>query len=393
MPPWLLAAGLVVVAGLIVGGIALSWALGQHGTPGGPAQAVVLTASPTASPTAPAQSPTNTPTLAVPTNAPQPPPKTAASGVKRVGMVLDIAGVGDKGFNQSAYQGMLRAAKEYDLESAVLEPKQPGDYAKSIEQFAGQGYDMIVTIGFALGDSTKQTAQAHPGVKFASVDMSYDPAMPNVMGLVFREDQAGFMAGALAGMMTKSKTVGIVAGMEIPPVKRFRNGYENGVHYVCPECRVVGEYIDSFTDPARGEKAAQQQIADKADVIFGAGGLTGQAGILAAAQRGVWVIGVDTDQYLTIFREGQERGADKILSSAVKRTDVAAYHAVKAAYEGSFKGGTFMLDAAADAVGLAPFHDAEKAIPPEVKLKLGEIFQMLASGKLDTGVDPATGDR
>jgi len=191
--------------------------------------------------------------------------------------------------------------------------------------------------------------------------------MPNVMGLIFREDQAGFMAGALAGMMTESKTVGIVAGMEIPPVKRFRNGYENGVHYVCPECRVVGEYIDSFTDPVRGEKAAQRQMADKADVIFGAGGPTSQGAILAAARQGTWVIGVDTDQYRTVFREGQEKGADKILSSAIKRTDVAAYRVIRAAYEGSFKGGTLMLDAAADGVGLAPFHDAEKAVPPKVK--------------------------
>jgi branched-chain amino acid transport system substrate-binding protein len=388
VPIWILAAGLIVLIGLIAGGIALSWALGQRTPAGGPTQAVVATASPTT----PAQSPTNIPILDEPTAVPLPSLKEAAGGIKRVGMVTDISGVGDKGFNQSAYEGMLRAAREMSVENAFLEPRQPDDYIKNIEQFVGQGYDIIVTVGFALGDSTKQAAQAHPGVKFAIVDPSYDPAMPNVMGLTFREDQAGFMAGALAGMMTKSKTVGVVAGMEIPPVKRFRNGYENGVHYVCPDCRVVGRYTSSFTDPAQGEQAAWQQIADKADVIFGAGGLTGQSAILAAAQQGVWVIGVDMDQYLTVFREGQEKGADKILSSAVKRTDVAAYRAVKAAYDGSFKGGTLVLDAAADGVGLAPFHDAEKAIPPEVKGKLDEIFQMLASGKLDTGVDPVTGD-
>jgi branched-chain amino acid transport system substrate-binding protein len=383
--PWsLAAAGLVVIVGLIVGGIALSWALGHGEISGGPA---------TATQAAPAQRPTDTPALAGPADTRQPPAEEpAAAGIKRVGLVTDSNGVNDKGFNQSAYQGLLRAAKEYGLKNAVLEPKQPDDYAKSIEQLVGQGYDMIVTAGFALDDSTKRAAQAHPGVKFAIVDVSYDPAMPNVMGLVFREDQAGFMAGALAGMMTKSKTVSIISGAEIPPVKRFRNGYENGVHYVCPDCRVVGEYIDNFSDPARGEKAAQQQVADKADVIFGAGGLTAQAGILAAARQGAWVIGADTDQYLTVFREGQAKGADKMLSSAIKRTDVAAYRAIRAAYDGSFKGGTIVLDAAADGIGLAPFHEAEKAVPPEVKSKLGEIFQMLASGKLDTGVDPASGD-
>ena len=130
--------------------------------------------------------------------------------------------------------------------------------------------------------------------------------------MVFREDQAGFLAGVLAGLLTESQTVGIVAGMEIPPVKKFRNGYENGVAYVCPECDTIGVYIDSFTDPARGKTAALSQIAEGADVIFGAGGPTGSGGILGAAQHGVWVIGVDQDEYFTTFKAGAVEGADKI---------------------------------------------------------------------------------
>ena len=125
--------------------------------------------------------------------------------------------------------------------------------------------------------------------------------------------------------------------MEIPPVIKFRNGYENGVKYVCPDCNVIGVYIDSFTDPARGKAAALSQIGEGADVIFGAGGPTGSGGIQGAAQEGVWVIGVDQDEYLTTFKSGEQDGADKLLSSAMKRVDVAVYNAIKNAAAGTFR--------------------------------------------------------
>jgi basic membrane lipoprotein Med (substrate-binding protein (PBP1-ABC) superfamily) len=164
------------------------------------------------------------------------------------------------------------------------------------------------------------------------------------------------------------------------------------VAYVCPECNTIGVYIDSFTDPARGKAAAESQIAEGADVIFGAGGPTGSGGILGAAQQGVWVIGVDTDEYFTTFKGGAEAGVDKLLTSAVKRVDVAVYTAVKDAQAGTFEGGTAVFDASNNGVGLAPFHDAESAIPQEVKDRLDEIFALLAGGELDTGVDPISGD-
>jgi basic membrane lipoprotein Med (substrate-binding protein (PBP1-ABC) superfamily) len=314
------------------------------------------------------------------------------AGIINVGLVTDVGKVNDGTFNQYAYEGMLKAAKEFGLKNAFIETQQPTDYEKNVKQFAEEGYQMIVTVGFMMGDTTKKMGEAYPQIKFAIVDNSYDPAIPNVQGLVFREDQSGYMAGVLAGLMTKSKTVGIVAGMEIPPVKKFRNGYEHGVKYVCPDCTSLGVYIDSFTDPARGKAAAESQIAEGADVIFGAGGPTGSGGILGAAQQGVWVIGVDQDEYFTTFKGGKEKGSDKLLSSAMKRVDVAVYNAIRAADLGFFVGKTALFDAAAGGVVLAPFHDAASAIPAEVKTKLDETFKMLASGQLDTGVDPVTGD-
>ena len=316
----------------------------------------------------------------------------AQGGGTKIGLVTDVGKVNDGTFNQYAYEGAKKAADESKVALNYIETTSSDDYLKNVETFANEGYTHIVTVGFMMGDTTKAAAEKFPKINFSIVDYSYDPAIPNVQGLVFREDQAGFMAGALAGQMTKSKTVGIVAGMEIPPVKKFRNGYEKGVAYICPDCKVIGVYIDSFTDPARGKAAAESQIAEGADVIFGAGGPTGSGGILGAAQQGVWVLGVDQDEYLTTFKKGAEKGADKLLSSAMKRVDVAVYTSVMDTIGGKFKGGTVMFDAKTNGVGLAPFHDTESAIPAEVKAKLDATFKELASGSLDTGVDPASGD-
>jgi len=313
---------------------------------------------------------------------------------KHVGLVTDVGKVDDGTFNQYAYEGMMRAAKQFNVKSAFIETLQPTDYEKNVEQFANEGYDIIVTVGFMMGETTQKMAEKHADVDFAIVDYAYGPdQVPNnnIMGLTFREDQSGFLAGCLAGLMTESKVVGIVAGMEIPPVVKFRNGYEHGVKYVCGDCRPIGVYIDSFTDPARGKAAAESQIAEGADVIFGAGGPTGSGGILGAAQQGVWVIGVDQDEYYTTFKAGAQDGADKLLSSAMKRVDVAVYEAVKAAVLGTFEAGTAVFDAANNGVGLAPFHETDSAIPADVKASLDKIFQMLADGTLKTGCDPASG--
>src|SRR5713101_6071355 len=310
----------------------------------------------------------------------------ALARITKVGLVTDVGRVDDRTCNEFAYQGMMRAVKEFGLKSAFIETQQPTDYEKNIEQFASTGYDVVITVGFMLGDATKKIAQKYPQVHFAIVDFAYDPPVTNIVGLLFGEDQAGFLAGALAGLVTKSKTVGMVAGADLPPVVRFRKGYEAGVKHVCSECEILGVYIDSFTDPARGKTAALSQIDEGADVIFGGGGATGSGAILGAAQAGAWVIGVDQDEYLTTFKQGEAKGANKLLSSAMKRVDNAVYGAIKMAVEGTFKGGTQVFDASNDGIGLAPFHATESAIPEAVKAKLQEIAAGLKSGTITTGV-------
>jgi arabinogalactan oligomer/maltooligosaccharide transport system substrate-binding protein len=313
--------------------------------------------------------------------------KEAGLGAKKqikVGLVTDVGKVNDGTFNEFAYKGLMKAVDEFKLQSAFIETLAPTDYEKNIEQFAKEGYDMIVTVGFMINDATTAMAKKYPNIKFAGVDQS--STEPNFAGLLFSEDQSGFLAGCLAGLMTKNNVVGIVAGMEIPPVIKFRRGYQNGVKYVNPNAKVLGVYIDSFTDPARGKEAALSQIAEKADVIFGAGGPTGSGGIMGAAAQGVWVIGVDQDEYLTTFGKGSVAGANKLLSSAMKRVDVAVYNAIKSAAMDTWAGGNVLFESKNDGVGLAPYHNAESDIPQAVKDKLTQIAADMKAGKITSGV-------
>ncbi len=301
----------------------------------------------------------------------------------KVGLVTDVGKVDDRTFNEFAYKGLIRAETDLQIETSFIETLQPTDYEKNIEQFVSEGYDAIVTVGFMLGDATKRMAEKHPQVKFIIVDFAYDPNIPNVLGLLFAEDQAGFLAGALAGMMTKENVIGFVGGKEIPPVIRYREGYLAGAKYVNPECEVLTVHIDSFSDPARGKTAALSQMEEGADVIFGCGGPTGSGAIMGAAQEGAWVLGVDQDEYLTTFKEGKVPGSDKLIGSAMKRVDNAVYNGIKQVVEGTFKGGIYVSNIDNEGIGLAPAHMADSAISADSKAKIKQIYDDLKAGKFN----------
>ncbi len=301
----------------------------------------------------------------------------------KVGLVTDVGKVDDKTFNQFAHEGMMRAAEEFGFEAKYIETLQPTDYDKNIQTFAEEGFDMIVTVGFMITDATYKMAGQYPDIKFAGVDQFYAEPLDNTMGLLFAEDQSGFVAGALAAMMSETGVIGIVCGMEIPPVIKFRKGYENGARYIDPGLKVLGVYIDSFVAPDRGKAAAEAMIADGADVIFGAGGPTGSGGIVAAMEKGVYGIGVDQDEYYTTMGGGP---APNLLTSAMKRVDNAVYSAIKAFAEDTFKGGHYMNNASNEGIGYAPFHDAADRVSKDVKARLDETLEKLADGSLETGV-------
>jgi simple sugar transport system permease protein len=311
---------------------------------------------------------------------------------RQIGLVTDVGKVDDGTFNQYAYEGMQRAAREFDLETTYIETARPEDGEGNILMLVEGGCGLVITVGQALGEATERIAKEYPDTKFITIDFAPYPVLPNVMGLLFAEDQAGFLAGALAGYMTQSNVLGVVAGDQIPPVIKFRKGFASGARHVNPKVKVLGEYIQSFTDPEKGRVVSRSFVEQGADVIFGAGGQTGSGGIRGAAEQGAWVIGVDQDEWVTTFENGRAPGADRLLSSAVKRVDNAVYAAIRRAVEGEFTGETAVFDAGNQGVSLAPYHAAASAVPDEVKGRIDELAAALRSGTVHTGVGPSGED-
>jgi basic membrane lipoprotein Med (substrate-binding protein (PBP1-ABC) superfamily) len=317
--------------------------------------------------------------------------------ISSVCLVTDVGRINDGTFNQYAYEGMEQAAEDLELDTNFIETTAQTDYANNIELCVGEG-DIIVTVGFLIADATKAAAEQYPDKYFIGVDQFVQDGPTNYVGIQFREDQAGFLVGYIAGLVTESNVVAGVYGIDIPPVVKFRNGFEQGVIYAEAETgktiEKLGVYIDDFNAPDRGASAAEQFIGEGADVIFGAGGPTGSGGILAAAQQDVYVIGVDQDEYFTTFGEGETPGAEYLITSALKRVDVGVYDLVEALVNGdmeNFPGGSiYVLDVTNGGITFAEKHDSD--IADEIYEQAAAVQEMLASGELETGVDPVTGE-
>ena len=299
--------------------------------------------------------------------------------------MTDVGKIDDKSFNQSTWEGVQQAQKELGAEVKYIETTDPKDYAKNIAQFADENYDVIVTVGFALGEATVAAAKQYPKVKFIGVDQAQAETTAGVAGLIFPEDQSGFLAGALAALMSKSGQIGAVLGTDVvPPVWRFGEGYRAGAQYVKKDIKVNVVYHNdvgfdkTFTDPEWGKTTALSMISKGADVIFGAGGKTGNGALLACAEKGVYAIGVDTDQYFTV-PEAQK----VLLSSAMKLLIPGTFNLIKAAKEGKWQDGNVLGEA-----GLAPYHDVDSKVPAEVKAKIAEIDKGLKDGSIKTNVSP-----
>ncbi|HEX9016503.1 MAG TPA: BMP family ABC transporter substrate-binding protein [Chloroflexota bacterium] len=352
------------------------------------------TKAPAAAPTSAPAAPTAAPTKPAATSAPAAAPTTAApTKAFKVGLVTDVGKVDDKSFNQSAWEGVQKVQKDMGADVKYIETTDPKDYQKNIAQFGDAGYDVIVTVGFALGEDTYAAAKKYKNIKFIGVDQFQakddqhpDIPLPNLVGLVFEEDKAGYLAGALAALMSKSGTVGSVLGTDaVPPVWRYGEGYRAGAKAVKPNTQLNIVYHNdvgfdkTFSDPEWGKTTARSMIDKGADVIFGAGGKTGNGALLGAADAGKYCIGVDTDQYLTV-PEAQK----VMLSSAMKLITPGVSDLVKTVKDGTFKGGNFNGQ-----VGLAPYHDLDSKIPADVKSKIDELTKGISSGSIKTNVPPA----
>jgi len=302
-----------------------------------------------------------------------------------VGLVTDVGEVDDKSFNQSAWEGVQAVEKDMGAQIDYVETKDAKDYQSNIALFADKGYDIIVTVGFAMGDATAEAAGKYPDVDFIGVDQFQGAPLENVTGLIFPEDSSGFLAGALAAMMTETDTIAAVLGTDlVPPVVAFKEGYEGGAKYINPDINVISTYhpggLDvAFTDPEWGATTAKQAMDQGADFVFGAGGKTGNGAIIeVAGNEGSYCIGVDSDQWETV-----PEAHPCLISSAMKLITPGVTGLITNSVEGSFPGGNFL-----GPVGLAPFHDHEDDVPQEVKDKLEEIDAALKDGSISTGYNP-----
>jgi len=268
----------------------------------------------------------------------------------KVGLVFDIGGKGDKSFNDSASRGLSWAAKDFTIKRIELEPGVDADREVNLRNLAMIGYDLIIGVGFLFTDAIVTVADEFPDTKFAIVD-GFIPDKPNVMSMLFPEPQGSFLVGMIAGMkaMEDGKdTVGFVGGMNIPLINGFEAGYIAGVHYVFPECKILSAYAGdtpvAFADPVKGKELALSQYDNGAWIVYHASGLTGAGVFEAAKERKRFVIGVDSNQNYLGYIE--ETGENFGLTSMLKQVDVSVYLAIKAAVEGTFKGGieVFGLD-------------------------------------------------
>ncbi len=310
--------------------------------------------------------------------------QAGATGVK-VGLVFDVSGI--DGWNGMAYDGLVQAETNLGIVKTLYEPASESEYAALVQQCVDDGNELCIGDSFLLGDAFSAAASANPTKKFAVIDFVFDNPPANLRGTEYDEKQVGYLAGVLAGKMTTSDTIGVVGGIDIPAVVDFAEGYRNGAKCANPDANVLINYTGTFNDPAVGESAAQDMIANGADVIFAAAGPTGDGAILYSAQNNFFSIGVDVDQYQTVFGNGTVDGSDKLLTSAMKRVDNAVYQTIQAYLGGTFNSQTAMFDLSNNGVGLAPYHETDSVVPQAVKDYIAGVKQGILDGDVNVNFE------
>ena len=308
---------------------------------------------------------------------------SSCAGKTCIGLVFDVGGLGDKSFNDGAHRGLLRAEKELGVTVRFIEPGDGSDRESALRQLASQGYDLVFGVGFIFTDDMRKLAAEFPETRFACVDFSFSPGDPpppdNLTGLRFREHEGSFLVGAIAGLVSKSKAVGFVGGMDVPLIRKFEAGYRAGVKKVCPSCRVLSAYAGTepkaFADPLTGKELATAQFGRGADIIFHASGKTGAGVFTAAEQHGKLAIGVDSDQY--------DEAPCCVLTSMIKKVDLAVFETVRELVEGEIEGGIRELGLAEDGVAFVYDERNKDKIPPAVVEEVRALGKQIIAGKIE----------
>jgi basic membrane protein A len=299
----------------------------------------------------------------------------------RVGLVFDVGGRGDKSFNDAAYEGLSRAAQKLGVTTEVLEPSGAEDREAALRLFAARGFDLVIGVGFIFSTDINVVARSFPKIPFACIDYAppADGRIPqNVVGLRFREEEGSFLVGAVAGQLTRTGHLGFVGGMDIPLIHKFEAGYRAGALTVCSHCVVHAAYAgstpDAFRDPVKGKALAISQIAAGADILYHASGTTGHGVFEAARQMGVKAIGVDSDQY--------DEMPGTVVTSMIKRVDVAVYDTIVAVAEGEFRSGVMSFGLAENGVDYVSDGPHAAGIPPDVKAKVHELREKVIRNEI-----------
>jgi basic membrane protein A len=310
-----------------------------------------------------------------------------------IGMVSDTGGLDDRGFNEFSINGFERAKTELGVTGRVYVSESADDYLPNLTAAVDDGHDLVIAIGFLIQPSVVEVAQQATDTKFAGVDQFYVEGKteeectklegeycvePNVLGLQFPSEEAGYLAGVVAAMMTKTKTVSTVGGISIPPVNNWIAGFRQAVKDTDPSIKLLNAYSQDFVDQAKCKEIALDQIAQGSDVVFQVAGLCGLGALDAACEKKVYAIGVDADQSFA---------GDCVITSALKPLELAVFETIKSAQDGTFKGGTnrfFGIEEFPDAELLAPYTDV---VPQEVKDAVEAAKAKLISGEIDP---PAT---
>jgi basic membrane protein A and related proteins len=248
-----------------------------------------------------------------------------------IGLVTDIGGLNDRSFNHLAYVGVQRAAAQLGIKPDVLQSNSASDYIPNMQQAAEHGDKLVIAVGFLMESAVEKVAKAFPNTDFAIIDSGPTKPIPNLKSLLFHEQDGGYMAGYLAGLVTKTNVVSTVGGQKIPPVDHYIAGFIAGAKAADPKVKELNAYSQSFTNQAACKELALNQISQGSDVVFQVAGGCGLGALSAAKEKNVWGVGVDADQsYLGSF----------ILTSAIKKVDVAVFDTIKEIVNGTFKGGT-----------------------------------------------------
>jgi basic membrane protein A len=294
----------------------------------------------------------------------------------KAGVVTDIGGLNDRSFNFLANKGLEDAESELSTEGRVLLSKSNGDYVPNLTTLATQQYDLIVPVGFLMADATNTVAGKFPNANFAIVDFpasGLKDKPTNVQGLLFKEQEAGYLAGYLAALWAKdngAKVISTVGGQKIPPVDHYIAGYQAGAKAAFPGIKTLNGYSQDFVDQAKCKEIALDQISQGSKVVFQVAGQCGLGALDAAKEKGVQGIGVDADQaYL----------GDHILTSALKKVDVAVFDAIKRSTDGKFAGGTDVIATVENGgVGIGKIGPAGEKYAGQVK----EVQDKIAAGEI-----------